>query len=71
MKAILEFNLPEEQSEYELYANAGNLNSALFEFANHLRSKIKYENLSDVEYRIYDEIRKEFYSILEQNEVNL
>lgn len=33
MKAILEFNLPEEQGEFDLATKAGNMHSALWDIA--------------------------------------
>ena len=42
MKAILEFNLPEEKDEYNFANNGINYYSALCEFDNWLRSEYKY-----------------------------
>lgn len=41
-KATLEFNLPEEQDEFNTACRAGDYKAALFEFDQKLRSKCKY-----------------------------
>jgi flavin-dependent dehydrogenase len=42
MKAILEFNLPEEKDEYEFANNGVNYYITLVEFDHWLRSEYKY-----------------------------
>ena len=42
MKAILEFNLPEDRADYDLAANAGKLALALHDISTELRSRAKY-----------------------------
>lgn len=42
MKAILEFNLPEEQEDFEVHTNAWKYKIALDEISNKLRSLDKY-----------------------------
>ena len=41
-KAILEYQLPEEQSEFDMDRNAGKYYGAIWEMYNYLRSQIKY-----------------------------
>jgi hypothetical protein len=41
------FKLPEEQEEFETAQLGGALKSALQEFDNYLRGRLKYEELSD------------------------
>jgi len=41
MKAKLEFDLPEEQAEFKLAANASGYYSALFEITYNLRKKVE------------------------------
>ena len=41
-KAILEFNLPEEESEYRSANQGQNMRWAIWEFYNQLRSKYKH-----------------------------
>ena len=42
MKAILEFNLPEDQDEYKLASSAGQMHGVLWQLDQYLRSIVKY-----------------------------
>lgn len=57
MQAILKFNLPEDRDEFILAQRGASYQIALDEIDNHLRSKMKYENLSDAEYHLFEQIR--------------
>jgi len=48
MKAILEFNLPEDQSDFDLAVNGAKAQVALWEMDQWLRAQYKY--MSDTEY---------------------
>lgn len=49
MKAILEFNLPEEQEEYKLARNGLNLSCAVWDYDQEvLRSIVKYNNTAEI-----------------------
>jgi hypothetical protein len=69
--AQLTFKLPEEREEYETTMRAGKYHSAIWDLGQHLRAILKYgdEGMSDEKRAIYEEIRKKFYDILEENEV--
>lgn len=57
MKAILEFNLPEEQSEHSLAINGCKYYSCLFKLEQMMRSIVKYgHEYKDIE-TLADEIR--------------
>ena len=72
MKAVLEFNLPEDRGEFELAQKAGSLQALLQDFDNWLRGKIKYEdNLSDAEHDLLQVVRDELYSISRDLDVNI
>lgn len=73
MKAILEFNLPEEQSEFELASNANKYYSILWELDQHLRSKIKYadENTPDLFIETLQMVRDHFWELIEENKIDL
>ena len=71
MKAILEFDLPDDQDEYDLHTNARQYHNALFDLMNYLRAKVKYEDLPEAEYKLADKIYEDFYNILNNNEVTL
>ncbi len=47
MKAVIEFNLPEEQAEYETHINAAKYYSVLWDLSQWLRSEIKYNDKND------------------------
>lgn len=42
-KVTVEFDLPDEEGEYQLYLKSGRINSCLYELVNFFRSKNKYE----------------------------
>jgi hypothetical protein len=71
MKATLEFNLPEETEEFETASNGWRYKSILCELDNHLRSKVKYENLNDKDYEIYEKIREQLWGLIHDENVNL
>lgn len=71
MKAIFEFNLPEDQHEYDVMNQASKMQRFLWEFSEQLRSWQKYghkfENADDA----VEKIREEFYTLINNYEVNL
>ncbi len=62
MKAILEFDLPEEEAEHRLALDGGKWMSACHELDQWLRSIQKHGNLKTLE---VDEVRKRLYEELE------
>ena len=71
MKAILEFNLPDDQAEYDLCNKAQEMSHALNDVRNYLRNKVKYEEMPADKWELCDEIYQEFYRLLEQNHITL
>ena len=65
MKAILEFNLPEEQEEYGTYLSGPRAICALTELAEYLRSLSKQDRES-VE---VEKVVLKFWEIVQENEV--
>jgi hypothetical protein len=65
-EAILKFNLPEEQSEFDITSNAGKYYSVLWDLDQYLRNFIKYP--SDREDPILtdtmDMVRKELHKLM-------
>jgi hypothetical protein len=61
-KAILEYNLPEEQSEFEEANNAGKYYSVLWDLDQYLRNFVKYPSdredpiLTDTMAKVRDEL---------------
>ena len=61
MKAILEFNLPEEQNEHKQAIDAGKWEALLFELDQHYRSIYKHGNddvAADHAEKVRDKIRE-------------
>ena len=44
MKATFEFNIPEEETDYEIYVNSMKMYSALLEIFNTCRNEWKYND---------------------------
>lgn len=72
MKAILEFNLPDDQIEFDLANNGRNFWSVLWELDQDLRAKTKYapDDLPQDKYDAYQEIRDRLYELLSENNVS-
>ena len=56
MKAILEFNLPEESDDFRYAINGEEYFLALNSIREDVRQMWKYQELSENEYKIVDEI---------------
>lgn len=71
MKATFEFNLPEDEHEYEIMSKSAKSHSFLWEFSQQLRNWQKYgHNFTDSNDAL-DNIRKEFYRLLDNHEVKI
>lgn len=71
MKATIEFNLPEDQHEFDLMVNSSGMYNAIWDINSELRKIWKYEELNEDESNILGRIRDSFNAILEENNVNL
>jgi hypothetical protein len=73
MKAILEFNLPEDNQDFQLAANAMKFWSVLYELDQDLRSKTKYasDDLPQDKYDAYQEIRDNLYELMSNENISL
>ena len=73
MKAILEFELPDDQEEYEYAVNAPKMYNALWQIKQLLRSKLKYnpDELTDVELKQWEFMQDEFHCILDNKNLKL
>lgn len=69
MKATLEFNLPEDQSEYDMVINASKFYKIIWDMKQELRSKVKYAELSEEQYKAYDSMRDFFNNLIYQEDV--
>jgi hypothetical protein len=70
MKAILEFNLPEDQSDFDLAVNGAKAQSTLWEFDQWLRAQYKYmsdEEYSADKYETFEKCREQLREIMFEN----
>ena len=65
-KAILEFNLPEDQEEFSNASKAGAMLGVLWDFDQWLRSEIKYRDRNELQ-----EVRDKFYEFLQADGIEL
>lgn len=71
MKATIEFNLPDDSEEYEMYSNALNYYSFINAMNEYLRSEIKYNNHTDEEYAILEKVREQYFELLNNYNIKL
>ena len=71
MKAIIEYNLPEDQFEFDNAVKSMKMWHALNEVKDELRRIYKYEDLKENEFEMVERIREKFFEILQENEINL
>ena len=73
MKAILEFNLPEDQQDFEMANNAMKFWSVLYELDQDLRAKTKYasDDLPQDKYDAYQEVREFLRELMSENNISL
>ena len=66
MKAILEFNLPEDKDEYDFANNGLNYYLALVEFDHWLRSEYKYNGKEEM-----FEVRQKLNEFINDNNIKI
>lgn len=71
MKAILEFNLPEDQAEHYCAIKGADMLNVLWELKAELRSMLKYGDLPEQQHKIVDKIQDFLLHSLNDNDVNL
>jgi hypothetical protein len=71
MKAIIEFELPKDQEEYEMANNASKMYTALWDIRHLFRSTLKYNTagLNDEQLQQWEAMRGNFFDILENNDL--
>ena len=70
MKAILEFNLPEDQQDFDLAVNGAKAQSTLWDFDQWLRAQYKYmsdEEYSADKYETFEKCREQLREIMFEN----
>ena len=71
MKATIEYNLPEDQFEFDSAVKSTKMVFALTEIKEELRAIWKYEELKENQFEMVERIREKFFEILTENEINL
>lgn len=71
MKAILEFNLPDEQAEHYCAIKGADMLNVLWELKAELRSMRKYQELKENQYEIVEKIEEFLINSLNEHEINL
>lgn len=68
MKHKIEFNLPEDKEMLDIHIQAFELHMAVNEFAEYLRSLVKYHDDEKIDIEI---VRRKFYEILNDRNVTI
>lgn len=79
MKAILEFNLPDDASEYKISQRASDYLCVLIELDNSLRNALKYGTpldrspgtLSEDYQKVCEDVRSFLFRLLEDHQISL
>jgi hypothetical protein len=73
MKAILEFNLPDDQIDFDLAVNGSKWMGAMWELDKWLRSETKYapDTISADTYAALEKSRDMLHEILQENNLKL
>ncbi len=73
MKAILKFNLPDDQHEYAMATQGSAMHSVLWDMDQWLRRQTKYapDSMSEEKYKAFDECREQLHEFLNENNINL
>ncbi len=72
MKAILEFNLPDDQTEFDLAISGNKFWNVLYELDQELRTKTKYasDDLPQDKYDAYQEVRDLLRELMTENNIS-
>jgi len=72
MEAILKFNLPEDQSDFDLAVNGAKAQFALDDMDQWLRSQTKYapDNISEDTFKAFELCREKLREIVYENGIN-
>ena len=73
MEAILKFNLPDDQEDFNIALDGGKWALSMWELNNWLRSQIKHppQGMSDDTYKAFEDTRDQLYEILNENQLKL
>jgi len=71
MKAIIEFNLPDDEAEHYCAIKGADMLNVLWELKAELRGMLKYGELPDTQYEIVEKIQDFLMSSQDDNDINL
>ena len=73
MKATLEYDLPDEQEEFEKAINGGKYAYVIWQLDQHLRANTKYapDSMPDEVYKAYETTRDKLRSLLTENDLSI
>jgi hypothetical protein len=73
MKAIIEFNLPEDQEDFDMFNQASNTRNVIWEMTQWLRSNTKYapDNTSKDTIKAFYECQDKLTELLNENKIEL
>jgi len=68
MKAILEFNMEDDRTDFQLAVDAPKWYTLAWEFDQYLRTRMKYEeNISEDEYKAVEAARDKFRELMNES----
>lgn len=70
-KVYVSYNLPKESEEYKCAMQAQDLHAVCTDFLDHMRAILKYSDIPEKEYEIYEKIRDKFTELLNDRNVDL
>ena len=72
MKAVLEFNLPQDQTEFNNAIKGGDWKHVCWQMDQYLRKELKYnDDRSLEELNLLQKVRDELYGFMSENNVDL
>lgn len=71
MKAILKFKLPKEQHEFKNATEGAIYKHILWEIKENYRSKLKYGELNESEYKIIEECSEFFWNLVNSENIDV
>ena len=73
MKAILKFNLPDDQHEYATATNGSKMHSVLWDMDQWLRSQTKHapDSMSEDTYKAYELCREQLREFINNEGINI
>jgi len=71
MKAILEFNLPEDQNEFEYATKGSEMFLILWGVKQEYRKLMKYHDLTETEYKLIEDFNDKLLEDLQHYGINL